>query len=459
MQQRQARLLKKSGAIAEAATVMDKARQLDLADRYMNNKSTKYLLRAGRVEDAQGVIALFAKHEGDAQVYLCEMQCMWYELEWAKAMFAQALEEGGKEGLGRALKKFAAVEKHFADFVEDQFDFHNYCVRKMTLRAYVDVLRLEDELLAHEYYLEAARGTVHCYLALLARPKEEEGGEAGDLYAGMTAAERKKEKAKVRKAAKKQEEEAAAAAAIAGGAAAAAAAEEEAKSKANANKKTAEGNKVPVDDDPEGAKLAEKDPLVEARRVLVSMTQHAAKVVETHTLAYDVAVKRGKPLLALQALIRAHALRLFHPEVFCRTVDFLASLKEGGKEGGWAVGMHPTVVAVIEAEKEGLMGGEKNLEEYVQGYVKKAQGWASLPHLLAAARGLTRARTQAGATEKAVGLVKEGVKGGECRGLTVVGLKEALRVVEKELQAGPAAVVELRKLCLERFPLATDFAS
>lgn len=43
--------------------------------------------------------------------------------------------------LGRALKKYGAVEKHFADFAEDQFDFHGYCVRKGTLRAYVDVLR------------------------------------------------------------------------------------------------------------------------------------------------------------------------------------------------------------------------------------------------------------------------------------------------------------------------------
>jgi len=32
---------------------------------------------------------------------------------------------------------FKEVEKHFADFDEDQFDFHSYCIRKMTLRAYV----------------------------------------------------------------------------------------------------------------------------------------------------------------------------------------------------------------------------------------------------------------------------------------------------------------------------------
>ena len=46
----------------------------------------------------------------------------------------------------QALKRLLAVEKHFGDFVEDQFDFHSYCVRKMTLRAYVQMLRMEDRL-------------------------------------------------------------------------------------------------------------------------------------------------------------------------------------------------------------------------------------------------------------------------------------------------------------------------
>lgn len=46
----------------------------------------------------------------------------------------------------KALKKFLGVSKHFEDFVEDQFDFHGYCIRKMTLRSYIDLLKIEDEL-------------------------------------------------------------------------------------------------------------------------------------------------------------------------------------------------------------------------------------------------------------------------------------------------------------------------
>ena len=43
--------------------------------------------------------------------------------------------------IAQALKMLLAVVRHFGDFAEDQFDFHSYCVRKMTLRAYVAMLR------------------------------------------------------------------------------------------------------------------------------------------------------------------------------------------------------------------------------------------------------------------------------------------------------------------------------
>lgn len=47
--------------------------------------------------------------------------------------------------------------QHFVGIVEDQFDFHTYCLRKMTLVAYVELLRLEDVLRRHSFYCEAAK--------------------------------------------------------------------------------------------------------------------------------------------------------------------------------------------------------------------------------------------------------------------------------------------------------------
>ncbi len=46
--------------------------------------------------------------------------------------------------------------QHFTEITEDQFDFHTYCMRKMTLRAYVSLLRLEDVLRKHKFYFRMA---------------------------------------------------------------------------------------------------------------------------------------------------------------------------------------------------------------------------------------------------------------------------------------------------------------
>lgn len=99
-------------------------------DRYVNNKATKYFLRADRVEQAKDTIAMFTKHDGDPEQMLYDLQCIWYEIETG-----QAHARLGNWGL--ALKSFYAVEKHFTDFVEDQFDFHAFSIRKVNLATYV----------------------------------------------------------------------------------------------------------------------------------------------------------------------------------------------------------------------------------------------------------------------------------------------------------------------------------
>ncbi|XP_046666311.1 N-alpha-acetyltransferase 16, NatA auxiliary subunit-like [Homalodisca vitripennis] len=51
------------------------------------------------------------------------MQCMWFQTECALAY--QRLEKWGD-----ALKKCHEVDRHFSEIIEDQFDFHTYCMRK-----------------------------------------------------------------------------------------------------------------------------------------------------------------------------------------------------------------------------------------------------------------------------------------------------------------------------------------
>ena len=78
--------------------------------------------------------------------------------------------------------------QHFVEITDDQFDFHTYCMRKMTLRSYVDLLKLEDVLRQHPFYYKAARSAIHIYLELHDRPladdskeSQADAGEEGSL--------------------------------------------------------------------------------------------------------------------------------------------------------------------------------------------------------------------------------------------------------------------------------------
>jgi len=70
---------------------------------------------------------------------------------------------------------FRIVISQFGDIAEDQFDFHGYCLRKVTLRAYLAMLRLEDTLLSSPAYVEAAAGAIGVYLSLHDDPPGAEG--------------------------------------------------------------------------------------------------------------------------------------------------------------------------------------------------------------------------------------------------------------------------------------------
>lgn len=56
-------------------------------------------------------------------------------------------------------------------------------MRKMTLRAYVDLLRLEDTLRRHTFYFKAARSAIEIYLKLHDNPLTSESKQQ-DINSG-----------------------------------------------------------------------------------------------------------------------------------------------------------------------------------------------------------------------------------------------------------------------------------
>lgn len=368
---KKARLLKKAGAVSQAAVVCDEGRQLDLQDRYLNNKACKYLLRAGRIDDALDTISMFAKHDGtDINRYLADQQCNWFELEAAEA-FAR------KRQWGPALKKFYSVQTHFGDYVEDMFDFHGYGVRKSTLRAYVDILAMQDDVYSHKFYQRACRGALTIFLHLLDEPEDIDGlGHLSSLERKKERAKRKKLKQRESKAEEEREKERQEEAKRFGGGAGGGGA---------ASSKDADEVK---DTDPQGESLLQKNFLAEATAWCSRLSSRISICdPETQALVAEVALRRGKPVLAVRAAACGLRKAPMNPAllpVFVKTVRRARGMKGKGPMAPFT--MHEHVAAVVEEEISDILGGA-DLAAFVSAFVSEARlPGASLTLKIGAAR-------------------------------------------------------------------------
>lgn len=475
--EKRARILKRSGNITAAAEAMDAARQMDLADRYINNKATKYLLRAGRISDGRRTAAMFTKPEaGDSELHLKEMQAHWYELE-----VGYALARDGQ--VGPALKKFVAVLEHFTEFIDDQFDFHTYCVRKMTLRAYVSVLRFEDRVKGHVAFRRAAVAAARVYLGIHdakvgaeeAKAKasleektetpEEAAKSAEDAAAAKAKA--KREKMKLRKARAKD---------------AARAAEDSSQSN-NATGTTSEnagGSKAAKqaeDDDPYGEKLLSnaRDPLVEASDLADQLEKYAPSKPETHALAYDIAERKGKLLLATRSLCRLESrekkskivpssadIRCY-VDFFSPTTALVDRLSRFAVKFGDALASDSVVSTVARSQIAEICGAtpDKEVATAVAAKVRAvASDRSELPVRVAAARALMRLEQGPSASKEAAEFI---LRAELCqlpsrKPLAAKYFEDAFRVLKEDVGAPPDQIEAFRSLACARFPRATIFA-
>jgi peptide alpha-N-acetyltransferase len=153
-------------------------------------------------------------------------------------------------------------------------------------------LKFEDNILGQPYYGRAAEGIIGIYLHLYDNPSIFKEDEEPD-YSKMSAVERKKAKAVARKKKKAAEKKAAEEAERKKK-------KEEEEASEDGKKKKQSGLPVIVDEDPDGLELLKKDPLEEAKHYSAILSINAPKRVSTWIRQYDVAIRRGKGLLALQ---------------------------------------------------------------------------------------------------------------------------------------------------------------
>jgi peptide alpha-N-acetyltransferase len=342
---KKARILKKMGNMEGAARVADDGRAHDLQDRYVNNKATRYLLRAGMMKEAQANMMLFARHEGDPQQYLHEMQTSWYELEAGEAWCIQ-------RQFGQALKKFYSVQQHFSDYIEDMFDFHSFAVRKSTLRAHIDASGMQERVLGHPYFQRATEGALKVFLHLMDDPEDVDG------LAHLNAKDRKKE----RERRKKQKVR-------------------DAKAEEDRNKKAAAeaewmGSKAPdsgpKDADPHGDSYLTKNFGDEAFSWAQMLAPHYHRcTAEVLSLVAEVMTKKSKAVPALKALTVAVEM---YPESACvhaALVKFAHRLCAPTNKSTKALSKNATVLALVRGRAAALLGRGACTRPEVLSYVEE----------------------------------------------------------------------------------------
>ncbi|XP_075805770.1 N-alpha-acetyltransferase 16, NatA auxiliary subunit [Microtus pennsylvanicus] len=422
-----AKICKHIGNLKEAAKWMDEAQSLDTADRFINSKCAKYMLRANMIKEAEEMCSKFTREGISAMESLNEMQCMWFETECISAY----------QRLGRygdALQKCHEVERHFFEITDDQFDFHTYCMRKMTLRAYVDLLRLEDTLRRHTFYFKAARSAIEIYLKLHDNPLTSENKQQDINSEILSAKELKKILSKQRRAQKK------------------AMLEEERKhierecqqkhqKKKREEEETASGHKEELT--PE--KLERVDnPLEEAIKFLTPLKTLAADNIHTHLLAFEIYFRKGKFLLMLQSVKRAFAIDSNNAWLHECLIKFSKSVSDHSNL--------PDIVSKVLAQEMKKIFVNRDLYSFNEDFLK--HNATSLQHLLSGAKMmyfLDKSRQ-----EKAIAIatrLDDTIKDKNVKTLTKVS--EAL--LDGSFGSCRSQYEEYRKACHNLLPLTSAF--
>ncbi|KAK8085516.1 TPR-like protein [Apiospora hydei] len=400
-QMTKARIIKHTGNTQKASEEMDKARNLDLKDRYINTKAAKYQLRNNETEKGLETVGLFTRNDSPAGPLndLLDMQCIWFMTEDGEAQVR-------KGNVGLALKRFHTVYNIFDVWQEDQFDFHSFSLRKGQIRAYVDMVRWEDHVRDHPFYTRAALGAVKLYLDMH-DGKTLTDGVNGDDKNG-DAAERKKAAKKARKAEREAAEKAA---------------------KQDPNK-------------PKAALAATTEPLVEATKFLVHLLTYTPKNLEAQLAGFEVYLRREKYVLALGCLNAALALDASHPTVHEHTIRFLTAIRSK------MASLPPKVQEVIKSEFTAI-APSTDLEEFNDEFFAKHKG--SVPHAIAAIKmkELVDEDEDKASVEKQLAALL---------GAPEITFEDAQTILTILRGSGSKELDEFKKKAAEKWPEVTAFA-
>lgn len=239
-------------------------------------------------------------------------------------------------------------------------------MRKMTLRAYVDLLRLEDILRRHGFYFKAARSAIEIYLKLYDNPLTSESKQQERNSENLSAKELKKMLSKQRRAQKKAK------------------VEEVRKHVEREHQPKNQKKKQDEEEETSGFKeelLPEKlerieNPLEEAIKFLIPLKNLVADNIDTHLLAFEIYFRKGKFLLMLQSVKRAFAINRNNPWLHECLIKFSKSVSNHSNL--------PDIVSKVLSQEMQKIFVNKDLESFNEDFL--THNATSLQHLLSGAK-------------------------------------------------------------------------
>ena len=141
------KILKHSLYLSENVDCLEKAKNIDLSDRYLNAKHAKSLLRVENVEKSEEVMKEFVKEP------LLEENCEKYENMWYQTEVAKAFLKQGKILFSH--KMFRGIYVNFKQMFEDQSDFYNYSLRRYILNDFYKIILYMNRIWKNKFLLNA----------------------------------------------------------------------------------------------------------------------------------------------------------------------------------------------------------------------------------------------------------------------------------------------------------------
>ena len=125
----------------------NKARLLDVGDRYLNAKTAKLYLREGDIEKSSELMKLFVS-EPLTEENIKFSESLWYLNECGCCFLT-------KKNIIRSHYCFQNIIEVFLNIIKDQVDFYNYCLRRFMLKDLYHTIVYLDGMAKNKYVLLA----------------------------------------------------------------------------------------------------------------------------------------------------------------------------------------------------------------------------------------------------------------------------------------------------------------